>query len=574
MQVHIDRGGERYGPYSLEDINACLANGTLLSTDQAWQDGMAEWVPIDQIPGVVMPGGSPPTSPSTTPAVGAACPKCQAPVEASQVICVQCGTNLSTGQAVVFQSNEADTKFGAIRKRGLEVANASLAHLRRIIDKVEKHEHRIIIWRSLVAACVVILAVGLFIIFKGEDNPKEMAQVEKASGINDLNAIQQEQKPPAKETGKLLFNLKTEDPQNPAQSRILNIAWHPDSTELAAGIKDSKDAFNGIFQINGDSWPLGEIQIWDPFGKTGRTGTSRGGLKVGSIALKRNHPPLSVTWNPIGTKLAGIANWEATVWDAAPTHKILASLKNRRSPSLSIYFRCIAWSPDGKQIACGGYEFRGDIRNAKGVVEIWNPTLRKKIKQFKGSTGVVSSVAWSPNGKRIAVGDDIVGGIGSGKKRIVKIWDFQTGKSVFSFEKHVDSIASVSWRGLNIIWSPDGEKIASGINENEDSIKVWEVSSGEILYTLKGRTPAWSPDGKRIATIVHTKRDHRVVKVWDASTGKELFEFLSYQNNPGYGWGSDLHNITFFTFLAWSPDGKKLAIAGKSNILIWAMPEG
>ena len=50
MQVHVDRGGQRYGPYSLEEVNAYLANGTLLPTDQAWQDGMAEWVPIGQIP--------------------------------------------------------------------------------------------------------------------------------------------------------------------------------------------------------------------------------------------------------------------------------------------------------------------------------------------------------------------------------------------------------------------------------------------------------------------------------------------------------------------------------------------
>ena len=52
MQVHIDRNGERYGPYSIEDINAYLANGTLQPTDLAWQDGMTDWVPVTQVPGV------------------------------------------------------------------------------------------------------------------------------------------------------------------------------------------------------------------------------------------------------------------------------------------------------------------------------------------------------------------------------------------------------------------------------------------------------------------------------------------------------------------------------------------
>ena len=63
MQVHVDRGGQRYGPYSLEEVNAYLANGTLLPTDLAWQDGMADWLPIGQIPGVTMPAGSPPLPP-------------------------------------------------------------------------------------------------------------------------------------------------------------------------------------------------------------------------------------------------------------------------------------------------------------------------------------------------------------------------------------------------------------------------------------------------------------------------------------------------------------------------------
>mgnify|MGYP003330076304 CR=1 FL=1 len=103
MQVHVDRGGERYGPYSLEDVNAYLTNGTLLPTDQAWQDGMPDWVPITQIPGVTMPGeaAAPPA-----PAAGAACPQCQAPVDATQVICMGCGTRLQGEPATHRGSNK------------------------------------------------------------------------------------------------------------------------------------------------------------------------------------------------------------------------------------------------------------------------------------------------------------------------------------------------------------------------------------------------------------------------------------------------------------------------------------
>ncbi len=55
MQIHIDRNGERCGPYSIAEVNAHLANGTLLPTNLAWQDGMTDWLPVNQISGVVMP---------------------------------------------------------------------------------------------------------------------------------------------------------------------------------------------------------------------------------------------------------------------------------------------------------------------------------------------------------------------------------------------------------------------------------------------------------------------------------------------------------------------------------------
>ena len=57
MEIHIDRDGEQFGPYSLDDVNAYLADGTLLSSDMAWHNGLAEWTTLDQIEGVLLPEG-------------------------------------------------------------------------------------------------------------------------------------------------------------------------------------------------------------------------------------------------------------------------------------------------------------------------------------------------------------------------------------------------------------------------------------------------------------------------------------------------------------------------------------
>ena len=56
--IHIMRDGQQFGPYTIEDINSYLAQGTLLPTDQAWYEGAANWMPITEVPGVVH-GGAP-----------------------------------------------------------------------------------------------------------------------------------------------------------------------------------------------------------------------------------------------------------------------------------------------------------------------------------------------------------------------------------------------------------------------------------------------------------------------------------------------------------------------------------
>jgi hypothetical protein len=55
MDIHLARpGGEREGPFSLEQINANLASGKFEDSDYwAWYEGLDSWVPLHQIPGIV-----------------------------------------------------------------------------------------------------------------------------------------------------------------------------------------------------------------------------------------------------------------------------------------------------------------------------------------------------------------------------------------------------------------------------------------------------------------------------------------------------------------------------------------
>ncbi len=53
FMIHVMRDGQQFGPYTIEDINAYMAQGNLLPTDQAWYEGAANWMPITEVPGVV-----------------------------------------------------------------------------------------------------------------------------------------------------------------------------------------------------------------------------------------------------------------------------------------------------------------------------------------------------------------------------------------------------------------------------------------------------------------------------------------------------------------------------------------
>ncbi|MFT4692192.1 MAG: mono/diheme cytochrome c family protein [Limisphaerales bacterium] len=57
MQIHINRDGEDFGPYTLEQVNQYLQDGSVVPTDMAWHDGQPDWVPLPQIKGVAIPGG-------------------------------------------------------------------------------------------------------------------------------------------------------------------------------------------------------------------------------------------------------------------------------------------------------------------------------------------------------------------------------------------------------------------------------------------------------------------------------------------------------------------------------------
>src|ERR1051325_5806715 len=73
MQIYLARpGGQKEGPFTLEQINRDLAGGKYTANDYwAWHDGMASWTPLHALPGInitpVPPLPPRPTNPHAAP---------------------------------------------------------------------------------------------------------------------------------------------------------------------------------------------------------------------------------------------------------------------------------------------------------------------------------------------------------------------------------------------------------------------------------------------------------------------------------------------------------------------------
>jgi uncharacterized protein DUF4339 len=59
MQIYVGKGGQQLGPFSLEEINRKLADGTFAGSDLAWYEGAAGWAALSSVTGVVVPPGTP-----------------------------------------------------------------------------------------------------------------------------------------------------------------------------------------------------------------------------------------------------------------------------------------------------------------------------------------------------------------------------------------------------------------------------------------------------------------------------------------------------------------------------------
>ncbi len=175
----------------------------------------------------------------------------------------------------------------------------------------------------------------------------------------------------------------------------------------------------------------------------------------------------------------------------------------------------IAISGDGKRIMA-------TERNKAVMYD----TAGNVLQEFKGHTGEIYNVVFSPDGKSVLT---------ASADRTARLWDLK-GNTLKVFTGHKSEVFSVAF-------SPDGKKVLTGGNDN--TVRLWDIATGlQADAPFRGHVApvsavCFSPDGKYIAS---GSFDSSAI-MWDLA-GRGILQFRSHS--------------TYIMSLTFSPDSKKL----------------
>lgn len=309
------------------------------------------------------------------------------------------------------------------------------------------------------------------------------------------------------------------------EHHVLTLAWSPDGATLAMGVEADDES----------RW----VEAWDA-----ATGKKRGQVEGWSW---------EVAFSPDGKMLATVTTpdysiGEVRLWDVKTLQRKQTILTDSQPQSTDM-LHGLAWSPDGKRLACGGYSIRelalhGEVQLLSLETGRLEQVLTHSVTRVgeDSSMGIVIATAFSPDGKTLASATH-------GGTTAVKLWDLQSGTVRLEITGHGQNVSALAF-------SPDGQTVASG--SADETVMLSDATSGDLRHTLRPaanvRTLAYSPDGSLLAAAT----TDNVITLWNPHSGEELTQFKGHTGT--------------INGLAFSPDGRRLASGSyDQTVRLWKL---
>jgi serine/threonine protein kinase len=264
----------------------------------------------------------------------------------------------------------------------------------------------------------------------------------------------------------------------------------------------------------------------------GRPGGDAEGLRGALVAFRARYPGTTPS-RAAAEMLAGLPSpLDRLQASALPpkarlfwVHPDLVAVLGRPLPLLIAPGQCVAFSPDGAQVACGGADKR---------VRRWQIAPLRELPPLEAHRARIDRLAYAPDGRTLASASQ------DGK---VILWDAATGAVRKSWEAHNYPVSG-------LIITPDGSTLATA--SWDGTVKLWDAATGSLLRTLsrgndnRALSLAVSPDGRLLAC----GHEDFAVRLWDLT-------IPAVQPCAVYS-----GNTSWVKVVAFAPDGRTFVSGG------------